>query len=71
MRGLWSFLIFVFLLFVGLAIAVVMGWGKFGTSGLLIGFGCYVLAWIVAEIATGVIFYTYGTFSVRVSRPEA
>jgi hypothetical protein len=39
--------------------------------GLFIGLGCYTLAWIVAEIATGVIFYSYGKFTVKIPSRDA
>lgn len=65
LRGLWLLVVFAFLFFIGMAMACVVGWGKFGTTGLLIGLGCYTLAAMLFEIVTGVLFYTYGKFSVK------
>jgi hypothetical protein len=71
MPGLWLFLVFASLTFIGLGIALVVIWMEFGVSGLLIGLPCYVLAWFAIELAAAVIFYTYGTFSVRIPRRDA
>jgi hypothetical protein len=66
MRGLWPFAVSVLLVFIGLAIGMVIAWRKFGTSGFLIGLACSAFAWFIAEVVTGIIFYTYGTFTVRI-----
>jgi hypothetical protein len=70
MPGLWPSVVIVLLAFFGLAIGVLIAWKKFGETGLLIGLALYLLAWLVAEIALGLIFYTCGTFTVKVPRKD-
>ncbi len=65
MRGLSGFLILLMLAFVVLAIAVFTAWRKFGAPGLWAGLACYTLAWMLAELVIGLMFYTHGTFTVK------
>ena len=58
MRGLWLFVISVILLFVGLVVACIAAFGAFGKAGLLVGVAVLLLFWIVAEIATSILYFT-------------
>jgi hypothetical protein len=71
MRNFWPFLFFVLLAFVGLVILWIGAWRKFGMAGLATGFICYPIACIVAELATGIVFYTYAKFTVKSPRKDA
>jgi hypothetical protein len=65
MRGLWLFLIFMVIIFTGLAIGCVAALHKFGIPGLVVGFACYTIAWFVAELVGGAVFYTYAKLTVK------
>jgi hypothetical protein len=70
MRGLWPLLIFVVCLFAGLAVGCVAVWQAFGRTGLFISLAGYAAAGLVADIVSGIIFYTYGTFTFDPTKPR-
>jgi hypothetical protein len=65
MPGLWPFFFLVLLIFAALAIASAVAWRKFGISGLLTGLAGYLVVLLVAELVIGVVFYTFGKFTVK------
>jgi hypothetical protein len=69
MSGLWPLLIFVVCLFTGLSLGCVALWRAFGLTGLLLSLVCYAVAGFAADIACGIIFYTYGTLASKPVKP--
>jgi Ca2+/Na+ antiporter len=63
MRGFWLLCAFIVCLFIGLAVGCVAAWRAFGQKGLFIGLLCYAAAGVLADLLSGIIFYTYGTFT--------
>ena len=70
MRDLWPLLIFVVCLFTGVSVGCVALWRAFGQNGLIMGLACYAVAGLVADIACGIIFFTYGTFACKPAQPR-
>jgi hypothetical protein len=68
MRGLWLLLVVLVCLFAALAAGWLAAWRAFGQTGLWLGLAGYGLAWFVAEVALGIIFYTYGTLALTAQR---
>ena len=52
-------MISVILFFVALAAGWLAAFEAFGWPGLAIGFVCFLVVWLFAEVATGAVFYTY------------
>jgi hypothetical protein len=70
MKGLWLLLFCVVALFVGLGIAWFAAFRKFGLPGLVVGFLCYTIAWLGAEIMTGIILYTCAKLTSKTAKDK-
>ena len=62
MRGLWLLFTFVILLFAAMTVGCIMIFEKYGWRPLLVSFGVVILFWFIAELITGIIFYSYAQF---------
>ena len=63
MRGLLPFVIFVTLMFVALAIVWIATFNALGLTGLFVGCVGFLLFWIIAELVTSILFFTYAKFT--------
>ena len=66
--GLWLFVLAVGAVFLALAIAAIKAWHSLGLPGLYVGIAFYLLVWLIAEIGTAVLFYTFGTYAAKAQR---
>jgi hypothetical protein len=65
MPGLWPFVIFVVAVFMGLTVVLLALWRKFGLPGFLAGITGYLITLVAAELVSGILLYTYATFTVE------
>jgi hypothetical protein len=71
MRGLWPLYISVILLFVALTVGWLSAFRAFGWAALVIGLMCFTGVWVLVELLTGVVFYTYGEIICESKRKDA
>jgi hypothetical protein len=71
MRGLWPLTILVTLLFAGLTLACLFSYRAFGLTGLVIGCAGFLLFYIVAELVTTVLLFTYARFTFEDGHRDA
>src|SRR5262245_45770253 len=63
MRGMWQLTILVSLMCAGLTLACIFSLFAFGLTGLAISCAGFLLFWIVLEVGTAVLFFTYARFT--------
>jgi hypothetical protein len=71
MSRLWFFVLFMLVLIIGAATAVMVAWLRHGLTGLVVGLICYSAFLLLADITTSVIYYTYATFDPKSPHEDA
>ena len=59
---LWLLVTLVVLLFAAMMLGCIMVFEKYGLRPLFVSVGVMILFWFLAELFTGIIFYSYAQF---------